>query len=73
MTHQPADILKLPAGRMKKGVDADLTLINVDVDWTINPKEFASKSKNSPFDDTPIKGRAIRTILGGSEVYKLTA
>ncbi len=73
MTDKPANILKLPAGRLVKGAAADLTLIDVDVDWIINPKEFASKSKNSPFDDTPIKGRAIRTILGGSEVYKLTS
>ena len=72
MTYQAADILKLPAGRITKGVEADLTLIDVDVDWVINPKEFSSKSKNSPFDDTKTKGRAIRTILGGSEVYKLT-
>jgi Dihydroorotase and related cyclic amidohydrolases len=71
MTSEPAKILKLPAGRLQKGADADLALIDLEVEWTINPKEFASKSKNSPFDHTPTKGRAIRTVLGGSEVYQL--
>ena len=73
MTDKPSNILKLPAGKLIKGAPADLTLIDVDTEWTINPKEFASKSKNSPFDDTKTKGRAIRTILGGAEVYKLTS
>ncbi len=72
MTYQAADILKLPAGRLKKGAFADLALIDLDVEWVINPKEFSSKSKNSPFDDTKTKGRAIRTILGGAQVYHLT-
>jgi dihydroorotase len=71
MTSQPAKILNLPAGRLQKGAEADLALIDVDVEWVINPKDFASKSKNSPFDHTPTKGRAIRTVLGGSEVYRL--
>ena len=71
MTSEPAKILKLPAGRLAKGANADLAIIDPNVEWVINPKEFASKSKNSPFDSTPTKGRALRTILGGSEVYRL--
>lgn len=70
MTSAPAKILKLPAGRFVKGGEADLALIDLNMAWNITPKEFASKSKNSPFDNTPTKGRAIRTILAGSEVYK---
>jgi dihydroorotase len=71
MTYRPADIVRLPAGRLKKGAKADLTLIDLTRDWKINPDAFASKSKNSPFDDYPVKGRAIRTVLAGETVYTL--
>ncbi|NBX04221.1 MAG: dihydroorotase [Alphaproteobacteria bacterium] len=71
MTYKPADIIHVPAGRMKKGARADLTLINLDVEWTLDPKQFNSKSLNSPFDDWTTKGRAIRTVVGGDTVFWL--
>lgn len=71
MTYKPADIIHVEAGRLRKGARADLTLIDLDVDWMIDPKQFVSKSLNSPFDDWPVKGRAIRTIVGGDTVYTL--
>ncbi len=71
MTNKPADIIHLPSGRLKKGAPADLTVINLDHEWTIEPEEFHSKSKNSPFPDYSVKGRAIRTVVGGECVYTL--
>lgn len=71
MTYKPADIIHVPAGRLKKGAKADLTLIDLDMAWSIDPKQFNSKSLNSPFDDWATKGRAIRTIVGGDTVYTL--
>jgi dihydroorotase len=71
MTSDPARVLNLPVGKLAKGAPADLVLIDVDTAWNIEPKKFASKSKNSPFDDWATKGRAIRTIVGGHEVYHL--
>jgi dihydroorotase len=71
MTYKPADIIHIDSGRMKKGARADLTLIDLNAEWTMDPKQFASKSLNSPFDDWPVKGRAIRTIVGGDTVYTL--
>lgn len=71
MTYKPADIINQPVGRLKKGTRADLTLIDLDVKWTMDPKHFASKSLNSPFDDWPVQGRAIRTVVGGDTVYSL--
>ncbi|MDX1974991.1 MAG: dihydroorotase [Rickettsiales bacterium] len=71
MTYKPADIIHVPAGRLKKGARADLTLIDLDLEWQIDPKQFYSKSLNSPFDDWSTKGRAIRTVVGGDTVYRL--
>lgn len=71
MTYQAADILRLDAGRLKKGAPADLVCIDLDYKWTVDPTEFFSLSKNSPFTNTTLKGRAIRTIVGGKNVYHL--
>lgn len=71
MTYQPADIIKAPSGRLQKGAVADLALIDLNYDWSINPKSFYSKSQNSPFDNYPTKGRAIRTVVGGQTVYTI--
>ena len=71
MTYKPADIIHVNAGRLKKGMPADLTLIDLDHDWTMNPDMFVSKSLNSPFDKWKTKGRAIRTVVGGETVYTL--
>ncbi len=71
MTYKPADIIHVPSGRMKKGARADLTLIDLGMEWTMDPKQFVSKSLNSPFDDWNTKGRAIMTVVGGDVVYKL--
>lgn len=71
MTYQPADIIHVNAGRLEKGRPADLTLIDLDQKWTIAPDIFESKSKNSPFNGQAVKGRAIRTVVGGETVYNL--
>ncbi len=71
MTYKPADIIHVPSGRLKKGARADLTLIDLDHAWTMDPKQFVSKSLNSPFDDWKVKGRALRTVVGGETVYAL--
>ena len=70
MTYKPADIIHVPAGRLKKGARADLTLIDLGLEWTMDPKQFLSKSLNSPFDSWKTKGRAIRTVVGGETVYR---
>lgn len=71
MTYQAADIIRVPHGRIKQGAIADLTLIDLNHEWEIKPEEFASKSHNSPFEGTKVKGRAIRTVVGGQTVYEL--
>ena len=71
LTCGPADIINEPAGRLKKGVRADLTLIDLDHEWTIECNSFQSKSKNSPFDGRKVKGRAIKTFVNGFSVYEM--
>jgi dihydroorotase len=69
LTCAPADILRLPAGRLAVGAPADLVLFDLERPWQIAESDFHSKSKNSPFDGRPVQGGALRTIVGGRTVY----
>ncbi len=71
MTYKAADIIREPAGRLKKNAKADLTIIDLNLEWKMDTEQFASKSKNSPFDEYITKGRTIRTIVSGQTVYNL--
>ena len=70
MTTNPSDILHLPKGRMSLGVDADLTIFAPDEEWVIDPEQFASKARNTPFAGQKVKGRVKYTIVGGRIIYK---
>jgi dihydroorotase len=70
MTYKAADIIRADAGRLKKGARADLVLIDPNAVWTITNESLNSKSKNSPFDNKKVKGRAVRTVVGGETVYE---
>ena len=72
MSTNPADILHLPKGRMSLGVAADLTIFDPDQEWTIDPEQFASKGRNTPFAGTQVKGRVKYTIVDGQIVYQDT-
>jgi dihydroorotase len=70
-TIEPARLLKLDAGTLSPGARADVTLIDPALEWTVNVDQFESASRNSPFDGWKLKGRAVRTIVGGKTVWKL--
>ena len=72
MSTNPADILHLPKGRMSLGVAADLTIFDPDQEWTIDPEQFASKGRNTPFAGKTVKGRVKYTIVDGQIVYQDT-
>ena len=70
MATNPADILHLSRGRMALGADADLTIFDPDEEWVIDPEQFASKGRNTPFAGWKVKGRVKYTIVGGRIIYQ---
>ncbi len=70
-TVNPARLLNIDAGTLSSGVAADFTLIDPNLEWTVNADEFQSASRNTPFNGWNLKGRAIRTIVGGKTVWQL--
>lgn len=66
MTLHPAKLCDLTGkGSLQPGADGDVTLINPAERWTIDATQFASRSRNCPFHDWEVTGRAVATIVGG--------
>jgi dihydroorotase len=70
LTFAPAKILNLDKGTLKLGADADITIVDPKAEWTVDPANFASKSKNSPFAGWKLSGKVLYTIVGGKVVVK---
>ena len=61
----PRRILSLPKIHIQEGEKANLTLLDPDIQWTVDIQSFRSKSKNSPFHGRTLKGKAIGIINNG--------
>lgn len=65
MTVNPARVLGIDKGTLAIGADADITVIDPDARWTVEPERFRSKSVNTPFAGWHLHGRADTVIVGG--------
>lgn len=69
LSNNPARILGINRGTLQPGAVADVTIIDPAAVWTVEADKLSSKSKNSPFLGSTMKGRAAYTIVGGSIVH----
>ena len=66
MAENPAEIFKLKnKGRVKEGNDADLTVVDINRKYKIDPSKFHSKAKFSPFEGRTVQGKSVKTIVAG--------
>ena len=70
MTAGPAQLLNLPYGKLAVGAVADLTLFDLNEKWTIDPVNFRSKGRNTPFARWSVQGKAKYTLVGGRVIYR---
>jgi dihydroorotase len=69
LTIEPARLLRLDRGTLTPGAIADVTLIDPNLEWTVDTAAFQSRSTNTPFNGWELKGRAVRTIVAGKTVW----
>ena len=70
MSANPARLLRLDdAGTLAVGARADITVIDPNREWIVDPTRFLSKSRNSPFAGVTLRGKALITIVSGVVVY----
>jgi dihydroorotase len=70
MSTSPAKVFGLAGGTLRRGSVADITIFDPAAEWTVDPDQFLSKGRNSPYRGKRLTGRATCTIVGGRVVYK---
>ena len=72
MSFNPASVLGLEGGELKVGAPADLTIADLGKKWKVDPNEFVSKGKNTPFGGREVQGQVVCTVVDGGIKYSLT-
>ena len=72
MSYNPAKILGLDKGVVEEGKTADLVVFNPGKQYVIEPENFCSKGRNTPFAGKKVKGMVMATIVDGRVIYERT-
>lgn len=70
MSYEPAKVIGVPKGDISQGKCADIAIVDLKEKWIVDPAEFASKGKNTPFTGRELTGRVKYTICDGKVVFK---
>ena len=70
MATKPSEIFDLPYGKIEVGASADFTIIDLEKEMAINPEEFKSKGRNTPFKDWKAQGWPVLTVVEGKIAYQ---
>ena len=70
MSVNPAKILGIEAGSLSAGSSADIALVDINEQWTIDVDSLHGKSKNTPFKGMTLTGRVKKTLLNGKVVFE---
>ena len=73
MSCAPARLFQLRGGTLRRGAVADVTVFDADVAWTVDPLQFRSKGRNTPYAGTELRGRVECTVVDGRIVYRRTS
>lgn len=70
MTEDPARVFGLETGRLAVGSSADLAIVDLEKEREVDPEQFATKGRNTPFGGWKLKGWPVATIVAGNVVYR---
>jgi dihydroorotase len=70
LTAGPARAFSLRAGALSVGSDADVTVFDPSLEWTVDPLQFKSKSRNTPFAERLLRGAVVATLVAGGEIFR---
>lgn len=70
MSTSPAKILGINAGTLSNGATADIVLVDLNEQWTVDVDKLHGKSKNTPFKNRTLCSKVKKTILGGKVVFE---
>lgn len=70
MSFEPAKVIGIPKGDISEGKCADIAIVDMKEKWIVDPEEFASRGRNTPFAGRELTGRVKYTICDGKVVFK---
>jgi len=70
ITSNPAKILGIDKGSLKKGNGADLCVFDINKPWIVNKDKLKSKSKNTPIEDRKLQGQVLKTFVNGEMAFE---
>jgi dihydroorotase len=70
MSSEPAHIFSLKGGNLKVGAPADVTIIDLNKEWTVDKTKFYTLGKATPYEGKKCKGKAVATIVAGKIVMR---
>jgi len=65
MTERPAKVIGIDKGTLSKGKQGDVTIIDPDAEYVVDVNKFRSKSRNCPYNGWKLRGKVLKTIVGG--------
>ena len=69
LTFGAANVFSIPRGTLKKGAIADVTIFDPNHQWIVDPIQFKSKSRNTPYSGWKLQGAVVATFIAGRKVY----
>ena len=70
MAVRPREIFRLPGGSIEAGEPADLAVLDLAEEYTIDPERFCSMGRSTPFAGWKVRGQAVRTMVNGRTVWE---
>lgn len=69
LTTGPAKAFRINRGTLAAGAVANVTVLDIEREWTIDSNRFKSKSRNTPFDGWKLRGMVVATFVAGRKVF----
>ena len=69
MSYAPAKVVGMDEPAIEQGKIADITIIDPNLEWTVDPAKFFSLGKNTPLTGRTLKGKVVTTIVKGKVVF----
>ena len=68
MSANPAGIFRINGGSLAVGMPADIAIIDMNKEWTVDVEKFESKARNCPFNGWKLSGQVVTTLVGGKVI-----
>jgi dihydroorotase len=70
LSANPARVLGLPGGSLAVGSVADVTVLDLERERTVDPARFQTKGRNTPYAGWTLRGWPVATIVGGTMAWQ---